>query len=204
MPTRLRRPRPEVESIVDRAMEGGEKLLSTAEDVHDSETYEQWVHDSERWHALTRDALRSAHEGDEAATEFHNAATSRIFRQVDQTDGEELRYRQEATRGAINTLRSLRERLDYGEAPTTEAPRAAEQEAGPLPRRIFIVHGRDEGLREQVARVVERLGFEALILMEQPNRGQTLIEKFEAGAARRRLRGRAAYAGRSRAGAGRS
>jgi predicted nucleotide-binding protein len=45
-----------------------------------------------------------------------------------------------------------------------------------------VVHGRDEALRDQVAKVLERLGLEALILMKQPGRGQTLIEKFEAGA----------------------
>ena len=179
---RLRRPRPEVESIIDRAVEDAEKLLSAAEDVRDDETYERWVHDLERWHALIRAALLSAYEGDEAAEEFYSAATGRVFRQMGQTDGETFGYYQEATRSAINTLRSLRERLEYAEAPTTDEARAAEREAGPLPRRIFVVHGRDEGLREQVARVLERLDFEALILMEQPARGHTLIEKFEAGA----------------------
>jgi predicted nucleotide-binding protein len=182
MPTRLRRPRPEVEAIIDRGIESATNLLSAAEDVRDAATYESWVHDLERWHALTRDALLSAYEGDEAASEFYDAATGRIFRQMGQSEDETFRYYQEATSGAINTLRSLRERLEYAEAPTTDEARAAEREAGPLPRRVFVVHGRDEALREQVARVLERLGFEALVLMEQPGRGQTLIEKFEAGA----------------------
>lgn len=182
MPIRLRRPRPEVETIIDRAIESAENLLAAAEDVRDATTYESWVHDLERWHALTREALLSAYEAEDAASEFYDAATGRIVRQMGQSDDETFRYRQEATSGAINTLRSLRERLDYAEAPTTDEARVAEQEAGPLPRRVFVVHGRDEGLREQVARVLERLGFEALILMEQPGRGRTLIEKFEAGA----------------------
>jgi predicted nucleotide-binding protein len=45
--------------------------------------------------------------------------------------------------------------------------------------KVFIVHGHDEGAREMVARYVERLGFEAIILHEQANRGRTIIEKVE-------------------------
>jgi predicted nucleotide-binding protein len=47
-------------------------------------------------------------------------------------------------------------------------------------RKVFVVHGRDEGLRAQVARVLEQLDFEPLILTEEPNEGQTILEKFEA------------------------
>jgi hypothetical protein len=46
-------------------------------------------------------------------------------------------------------------------------------------RRVFIVHGHDDGLRESVARFLERIGFEVIILHEQANKGRTLIEKFE-------------------------
>jgi predicted nucleotide-binding protein len=48
------------------------------------------------------------------------------------------------------------------------------------PRKIFIVHGHDTGAREGVARFVEKLGFEAVILQEQANQGRTIIEKVEA------------------------
>lgn len=42
---------------------------------------------------------------------------------------------------------------------------------------IFIVHGHDESSHEKVARFLERIGFEAIILHEQANRGRTVIEK---------------------------
>jgi len=50
----------------------------------------------------------------------------------------------------------------------------------PLTNRIFVVHGHDEGARESVARFLERLGFQAVILHEQANKGRTVIEKVEA------------------------
>ena len=45
--------------------------------------------------------------------------------------------------------------------------------------KVFIVHGRDNELKESVARYIEKLGLEAIILHEQPNGGKTIIEKFE-------------------------
>lgn len=44
--------------------------------------------------------------------------------------------------------------------------------------RVFVVHGRDNSLKESVARFLERLGFDAVILHEQANQGRTIIEKF--------------------------
>lgn len=46
-------------------------------------------------------------------------------------------------------------------------------------KKIFVVHGHDEALKEKVARLVEKQGFEAIILSEQSNNGKTIIEKFE-------------------------
>lgn len=46
--------------------------------------------------------------------------------------------------------------------------------------KVFIVHGHDEAAPVMVARFVEGLGFEAIILHEQRNKGRTIIEKLEA------------------------
>ena len=45
--------------------------------------------------------------------------------------------------------------------------------------KVFIVHGHDEALTQQVARFVEKLGFNAIILHERANKGNTIIEKIE-------------------------
>ena len=46
-------------------------------------------------------------------------------------------------------------------------------------RRIFIVHGQDDAEKETTARFLEKLDLEPIILHEQPNKGRTIIEKFE-------------------------
>lgn len=45
--------------------------------------------------------------------------------------------------------------------------------------RVFIVHGHDEKMKHEVARFIEKLGIEAIILSEQANKGKTIIEKIE-------------------------
>ncbi len=44
---------------------------------------------------------------------------------------------------------------------------------------VFIVHGRDDGPKQAVARFLERLELSPIILHEQANEGLTIIEKFE-------------------------
>ena len=44
---------------------------------------------------------------------------------------------------------------------------------------VFVVHGHDDEAKETVARFIERLGLNAVILHEQPSLGKTIIEKFE-------------------------
>ena len=46
-------------------------------------------------------------------------------------------------------------------------------------KRVFIVHGRNHGTRDMVARFIQALELEPVILQEQPNQGLTIIEKFE-------------------------
>lgn len=45
--------------------------------------------------------------------------------------------------------------------------------------KVFIVHGHDNALKQEVARIVEKQGLEAIILSEQANQGKTIIEKIE-------------------------
>ncbi len=46
--------------------------------------------------------------------------------------------------------------------------------------KVFIVHGHDGEAKQAVARFIEKLGLEAIILHEQANSGKTIIEKIEA------------------------
>lgn len=73
-------------------------------------------------------------------------------------------------------LRSLRDRIDEALRDLTEVAPEIDRNS------VFVVHGHDQA-RESVARLLEHLGLKPIILHEQPDRGRTIIEKFESYAA---------------------
>jgi predicted nucleotide-binding protein len=75
-------------------------------------------------------------------------------------------------------VRSLTEQLE--ELAAAPAPSSAPEAQPRAPsNRIFIVHGHDDAPKQAVARFLESLGLEVIILHEQANQGRTIIEKFE-------------------------
>jgi predicted nucleotide-binding protein len=63
--------------------------------------------------------------------------------------------------------------------PQTDDSNSGDLARSPVRGKAFIVHGHDEAALQAVARFVEQLGLEAIILREQPDQGRTIIEKFE-------------------------
>jgi predicted nucleotide-binding protein len=56
---------------------------------------------------------------------------------------------------------------------------AIKREIDVIGSRIFLVHGHDQPTLQEIARFLERLDQDIVILREQPNQGRTIIEKFE-------------------------
>lgn len=75
---------------------------------------------------------------------------------------------------------ALEEEIEFSEPETVAIGSGAYAVETAKTRRVFIVHGHDEGARESVARYLEKIGFEPIILHEQANKGRTVIEKVEA------------------------
>ncbi|MBR5033761.1 MAG: nucleotide-binding protein [Bacteroidales bacterium] len=46
-------------------------------------------------------------------------------------------------------------------------------------KKVFVVHGHNNAVKQTVARTIENLGLTPVILAEQPDKGRTVIEKFE-------------------------
>ena len=60
-----------------------------------------------------------------------------------------------------------------------EANNKTREEQISMSNKVFIVHGHDELAVQKMARTLEKWGFEAIILHEQADLGQTIIEKIE-------------------------
>ena len=161
--------------LLDRARDEASQLLTDAANVTDPASYEEWTHASERWDARTKMALKSIFAGP-WPDEFSSAATGRIFRSVYQDESQTFEYRQEAIRRGIHELTSIEERMEFLEEPGIMVKARPTTPAG---RQVFVVHGHDRELRERVARLLERLELEPIILDEQSDGGRTILEKFE-------------------------
>jgi predicted nucleotide-binding protein len=61
--------------------------------------------------------------------------------------------------------------------PASAPPEAPEK--GTPSRKVFVVHGRDNDAKNEVARFLGRLGLEEIILHERANRGRHLLTKFQ-------------------------
>lgn len=63
---------------------------------------------------------------------------------------------------------------------TGDASKIKAEDTKIMSSKVFIVHGHDNAAKLEVARTLEKAGFEAVILHEQASGGKTVIEKIEA------------------------
>lgn len=89
--------------------------------------------------------------------------------------------------GIRDTVLSLQSLLEIFEERIADEPTAATAASikstsisTVVTKRVFLVHGHDNGSKETVARFLTKLDLIPIILHEQANAGKTVIEKFEA------------------------
>lgn len=81
---------------------------------------------------------------------------------------------------ALAKYRVLREDLQSDLQDATEFPQVEKiSRSNTTSKNIFVVHGHDEAAKQEVARFLEKLSLTPIILHERPNKGRTIIEKFE-------------------------
>ena len=93
--------------------------------------------------------------------------------------GFDVRKHNERVSEFTRRLRSMAENIErlVLAGPVLGAPSAPKETTS---KRVFIVHGRDEGWREAVARFLEtKLKLQPVVLQEQASQGRTVIEKIE-------------------------
>lgn len=78
-----------------------------------------------------------------------------------------------------NTIKTQKQNYKKLEFNTDDKSKINKTELNMQSRRIFIVHGHNEGILQTVARVLEKQNLKPIILKEEPSEGLTIIEKFE-------------------------
>ena len=79
-------------------------------------------------------------------------------------------------KSAIVGLESVHKRIELIQEINEEK---TEKQVERISREVFIVHGHDKASKQSVARCIEQLELDPIIMQEQPNQGRTLIEKLE-------------------------
>jgi predicted nucleotide-binding protein len=172
-PPALVQPRAEAaEKLEDRIAHGigiQDRSIQSREDI------EAYKADTRKWQDYNVELLRRLFTDETIAKEYVYACRpTRVAR--DEMDV--FRGWQETVYHQITKLESIRDRLDLYAEPARQATVAVEAAIAENRSKVFVVHGHEEGAREGVARFLEKIGLEAIILREQPNRGRTIIEKF--------------------------
>jgi predicted nucleotide-binding protein len=174
-PLRLRVPLANArEKIVARIAAGRELPMPTGWD--ELELCRQSYY---KWNDYNAELLRQLFTNDEPREDY-TRFTGMVVAGGRPDFEEELRDLQNDIKLKIHRLESLVERLELIPL-TDEIVRRVEHRppVAAVSQRVFVVHGHDDASRELVARFITKLGFEPVILHEQPNQGRTLIEKLE-------------------------
>ena len=165
-----------------------ERLRRLVNSISELQKLESFSPEFEKWKRNTQVAIertfgnRTNHLGDFNAVSYSlsvfssNTPDSRF--QEAYVDG--LEHAKSILDSMIEEIEEYWEDDDNQEA-TNDASRDTIQ---PKTKDVFIVHGRDDGTKEMVARYIEKLGLTPVILHEQPNQGRTVIEKLENNASR--------------------
>ena len=155
--------------LLKEKIESGTKLLSAH---HEDPRITEWENSVENLLAL---AFGNPNDNLQA---FQRESSSISYFGMPDAEYQERWVSRQQARLAI--LRSALEQLSWtvGETPATKHEvRIPEAEVDR--KTVFLVHGRNDGAKETVARFLEKVGLKVTILHEQADAGKTIVEKFE-------------------------
>jgi predicted nucleotide-binding protein len=177
-PPRLTEPRASAKQKIQVQIEKGREIMNLQ--PQNGEDYDVVRGKLIKWVDYTRELLRRLFDNPNSFLRPYNlsAGVSVIYRSP---FTREMPFMwKKRMEDSLLTLESISERLALIDEPSLEESTTRTQvKERSYSRRVFIVHGRDEGAKQSVARFIERLSLEPIILHEQPNQGRTIIQKFE-------------------------
>ncbi len=177
-PPQLRFSREDVDRALSDRIKVGEALLEAVWSTADVPRWRDAEARYGEWNDYNELMLRKMFTSDELAAQYRQVSLDYT---VGATQAEERRAAADMISLRIDCLRSTLGRLDLFDV----AQRELQRDESPVAssNRIFIVHSGEHALKEAVARMVTRLGYDPVILHEQPDLGKTVIDKYESEAA---------------------
>jgi predicted nucleotide-binding protein len=163
------------EKLSDRILKGLElKQINISSFEH----LERIESERTKWSKYNSDLLLSIFDSDKIADEYEGYAGFFAIggQRYLQSEIKELH---EDIQSKVDRLESIIERLNLFPLAFEDVVSTIKKEERKMTNEIFIVHGHDDAAKNELARLIERLGYKPIILHEQPNQGRTIMEKFE-------------------------
>lgn len=133
-----------------------------------------WANDGHTWTVSITDDVVSLFRSDDTVAYLDERLAAGY--RPDEPYSHDDRLRRDLQSGALlNPLPKVQNAEETSALPAWSPPVASPSRRP----KVFIVHGRDQLPKHEVARFLERIGIEPIILHERPNGGRTLITKFQ-------------------------
>ncbi len=168
--------RKEAEGQLTSRIELGKKILTLV--IRTEDELKTAKNEYFKWDGYNKELLRRIFDSPELSEEYSYWGFVTVSSLDLKYEIEEL---MEQANEKIKRLESIVEKLPlYPEPPQGTLPRE-KLEIKPVQKvkTVFVVHGRNETFKDTVARFLEKLQLEPIILHEQANKGQTILEKLE-------------------------
>lgn len=182
MNTQLKTTHNEAEQQLTARISKGNDLLSTLPKITNDNELQTVKTEFKKWDDYNRDLLGTLFTTNEIRDGYKDAHFINIGIPEKTKGWEKVNQLKGGITLLLNELESIKDRLKIFPSDASDKPTPVPS-ANVGSKKVFIVHGSDAGAKETVARCLEKLGLDAVILHEQRNQGQTLIEKFEKNAA---------------------
>ncbi len=173
----LQIPQEEAEKRITAQIKQGINLLTW--DIHSVSDLQAARQGKKRWDQYNIELLKRIADPEQFLAEYYQPFGF-ISPGGTSFDVQKEEYQAEV-KGCIDKLSSIRDRLVL----IYELDLLREQKINEpenlldVSKKIFIVHGHDQGAKLDLARFLEKIDLEPVILHEHPNQGRTIINKFE-------------------------
>ena len=175
IPLQLLVPQNEAESLIKERIEKGHTLQATV--INSIPQLEDAKRLYEKWDNYNLQLLKSLFSGDELTNEYSRWDGGIFF--TNKSGEERVADFRKDVAERIHRLDSIMDRLPLISQPASLAPPKAVPTPNLDKTKVFIVHGHDDAAKLEVARFVEKIGFNPIIIHEQASSSRTIIEKIE-------------------------
>ena len=166
------------EDILNKRIVIGQEIYERA--IQTTRQLEQARQDFDDWDDFNSELLKQSFDSPNSQyREAYDEVNSGYMIVSTDSQAEELREFKDDVINKVNTLKRLISKLPLIQLADGLKSVTNDGSASSDNNKVFIVHGHNNEVKLDVARTLEKLGLQPIILHEQANSGRTVIEKFE-------------------------